>query len=216
MHTTLPMEKKRISKGTERHIVLHSPAEQTHSLYEIEAGATLNLDISSIGTNIDHSVECRVIGEGGISNISWTLHGKERDRMKIGAKNIFDAPNGGGEITIRGVAEDKAQMDVEGFIEITKNGHGTDTYLTEKILMLDHTAKVNVVPGLEIKTNDVKASHSATVTKVSEEDIFYFGSRGIPREEARRMFVEGFLNYYVGGSVPRIANFATASKRAGK
>ena len=63
--------------------------------------------------------------------------------------------------------------------------------------MLDRTAKVDAIPGLEIKTNDVKASHSATVSRVTEEDLFYFGSRGIAEREARRMFVEGFLGELV-------------------
>lgn len=64
--------------------------------------------------------------------------------------------------------------------------------------MLDKTAKVDAIPGLEIKTNDVKASHSATVSRVTEEDLFYFAARGIIEKEARRMFVEGFLGEMVG------------------
>ena len=59
--------------------------------------------------------------------------------------------------------------------------------------MLDDTAKVDAIPGLEIKTNDVKASHSATISKVTPEDLFYFASRGIAEKEARRMYVQGFL-----------------------
>ena len=59
--------------------------------------------------------------------------------------------------------------------------------------MLDPTSKVDAIPALEIKTNDVKASHSATIARVTEEDLFYFGARGIAPAEARRMFVLGFL-----------------------
>ncbi len=59
--------------------------------------------------------------------------------------------------------------------------------------MLDKTANVDAIPGLEIRTNDVKASHSATVSRVTEEDLFYFRSRGIDPVTARHMFVEGFL-----------------------
>lgn len=99
---------------------------------------------------------------------------------------------------VQGVAEQKAHTLFDGMIEITKNGGGTDTYLTESTLMLDATAKVDAIPGLEIKTNDVKASHSATVTKVSEEDLFYFASRGIEEREARKMYVMGFLGALLG------------------
>jgi Fe-S cluster assembly protein SufB/Fe-S cluster assembly protein SufD len=59
--------------------------------------------------------------------------------------------------------------------------------------MLDPTAKVDAIPGLEIKTNDVKASHSATVSRVTSEDLFYFAARGIEETIARQMYIEGFL-----------------------
>jgi Fe-S cluster assembly protein SufD len=63
--------------------------------------------------------------------------------------------------------------------------------------MLDAIAKIDAVPGLEIRTNDVKASHSATVSRVTVEDLFYFQSRGIDPETARQMYVDGFLGSIV-------------------
>ena len=149
--------------------------------------------ITRNSSNITQNIISRITGEGGESNIEWIVHGKGNETYNLSATNIFDAKNGKGEITICGVAEERTHMKIDGMIEITRNGSGTDTYLTEKVLMLDHTARVDAVPGLEIKTNDVKASHSATVTKISEEDIFYFASRGISKESARKMFIDGFL-----------------------
>lgn len=149
------------------------------------------------GKQISHDLVSHVSGNESESTIDWIFYGKDSEKQKLSARNIFDARNGRGEITVHGVAEDHAQSSFEGFIEITKNGGGTDTYLTEKTLMLDPTAKVNAVPGLEIKTNDVKASHSASISKVSDEDLFYFASRGIALDTARRMYVEGFLGALV-------------------
>jgi Fe-S cluster assembly scaffold protein SufB len=94
---------------------------------------------------------------------------------------------------MKGVAEHTAHVFCDGMIEIGLQGGGTDTYLTENVLMLDGTAKVDAIPGLEIKTNDVKASHSATVSKVTPEDLFYFATRGIDETEARQMYIQGFL-----------------------
>jgi Fe-S cluster assembly scaffold protein SufB len=119
------------------------------------------------------------------------VRGKERQELSV--HNVFGAPHGGGEITLKGVAEDAAFATVNGMIEITERGKGTDTYLTEDVLMLDPTAKIDAVPGLEIRTNDVKASHSATVSRVTAEDLFYFRSRGIDAATARDMYVDGFL-----------------------
>ena len=105
---------------------------------------------------------------------------------------------------MKGVAEEKGHVQCDGMIEIGNGGTGTDTYLTQDVLMLDKTAKVDAIPGLEIKTNDVRASHSATVSRVTDENLFYFAARGIIEKEARRMFVEGFL----GEMVERIGDRA--------
>lgn len=173
-------------------------AVQIHQRATLGERATLHLvNVSLGGHQMTHNLVSRVSGEGSTSTIDWIFYGKDHEKQKLSARNIFDAPNGSGEMTVHGVAEGHAQSSFTGFIEITKNGRGTDTYLTEKTLMLDPTAKVNAVPGLEIKTNDVKASHSASISKVSDEDLFYFASRGIALNEARRMYVEGFLGALV-------------------
>lgn len=94
---------------------------------------------------------------------------------------------------MKGVAEQEAFAAVNGMIEIAEGGQGTDTYLTQDVLMLDPVSKIDAIPGLEIRTNDVKASHSATISRVTVEDLFYFQSRGIDEKTARAMYVEGFL-----------------------
>ena len=59
--------------------------------------------------------------------------------------------------------------------------------------MLDPTAVVNAIPSLEIKTNDVKAGHGVSISKLTDEHLFYLMSRGISREKARELVLDGFL-----------------------
>lgn len=142
---------------------------------------------------VDHDLRSEVAGAGAESSVDWMFYAKSDEKYVLSARNIFLGRHGGGEMTMRGVAEDKGHVQCNGMIDIGPQGNQTDTYLTQEVLMLDTTAKVDAIPGLEIKTNDVKASHSATVSRVTDDDLFYFGSRGIQKREARRMFVEGFL-----------------------
>ncbi len=145
------------------------------------------------GKEVAHSLVSRTSGEGAKSTVDWISYARGKEKQHLSAANVFDAPDGRGEITMRSVAEEKANVTTKGMIEITERGKGTNTFLRETTLMLDPTAKVDAIPGLEIRTNDVKASHAATVTRVSPEDLFYFGSRGIDGKEARRMYIDGFL-----------------------
>ena len=59
--------------------------------------------------------------------------------------------------------------------------------------MLDKNAKSDAIPGLEIFTNDVKATHSASVAQIDEEQILYLNTRCLSHTEAERVIVEGFL-----------------------
>jgi Fe-S cluster assembly scaffold protein SufB len=60
-------------------------------------------------------------------------------------------------------------------------------------MLLNPGAHADANPELEIKNNDVQSTHAATVSPIDEEKIFYLMSRGVSREKARRMIVEGFL-----------------------
>ena len=172
----------------------NNTAVTIHQKNTIGANAVLNIhNITLGGASVTHDLVSHIKGEEGRSSIDWIFYGKDNEKQKLSARNIFDAPRGGGEITVHGVAEENAQTTFEGLIEITSNGGGTKTYLTEKTLMLDPTAKVDALPCLEIKTNDVEAGHCASITKVNPEDIFYFASRGITENQARQMYIEGFL-----------------------
>lgn len=149
------------------------------------------------GSAVHGNLVSEVMGESGESTVDWIFLARGHQHYDLCVQNIFHASHGKGEVTIKGVAIDRAHVECHGAIVIGVGGGGTSTHLTQHVLMLDASAKVHAIPALEIKTNDVKASHSATVTKVSEEDIFYMGSRGLGQKEARRMYIEGFLGEVV-------------------
>ncbi len=161
---------------------------------EVGSGGALQWqNVTLGGKNVTHDLVSRCTGDNAKSAVDWMFYAKNNEKQLLAVRNIFDGRDGSGEILMRGVAEEKGHAVAKGMIEIGLKGGGTNTYLTQEVLMLDPSAKVDAVPGLEIKTNDVKASHSATVTRLTPEDLFYFASRGIPKSEARAMYIQGFL-----------------------
>lgn len=157
-------------------------------------GAHLHLLNVSLGSSLTQELRSTVTGNDGVSSVDWLAYAKKTDSQTLDVRNIFDGRNGGGEVTMRAVAEQKASVGVRGMIDIGEHGGGTDTYLTQQVLMLDPTSKIDASPALEIKTNDVKASHSASVSRVTPEDLYYFSARGIDPQEARGLLVRGFLD----------------------
>ena len=82
-----------------------------------------------------------------------------------------------------------------GDVLIRANAKGTDTYETNRNLVLTDGARANAVPNLEIETGQIAgAGHAATVGRFDDDQLFYLRSRGIPEAEATRLIIRGFFN----------------------
>lgn len=115
------------------------------------------------------------------------------DIKKWNIEIIHAAPKTLSKTNIKGVVDGNGQAFVNGIIKVLPKAIGTNAFLEERILLLSPSAKAEAIPNLEIKTDDVKCSHAATVGKIDEEEVFYLQSRGISETQAKEMIVEGFL-----------------------
>ncbi len=103
------------------------------------------------------------------------------------------APHTRANTILKGVARDQARVRFLGRIIIDVDCGDSNSFLTERILLLSDQASAEAVPDLEIKTDDVKCSHAASVSRIPEEQIFYLMSRGLSRSQAEELIVAGFL-----------------------
>ena len=78
-------------------------------------------------------------------------------------------------------------------IKAQKDAQRIDGFQANRNLMLDRTARADSIPGLEIEADDVACTHASTIGKMDEEEVFYLMARGIPRQRAVEMVVEGFF-----------------------
>jgi Fe-S cluster assembly protein SufD len=97
------------------------------------------------------------------------------------------------KVIMKGVYQNSCHGLLNGTIHIMRSAQLSDARLEERVLLLSDAASVNTEPNLEIKADDVKASHAATIAKVSEEELFYLQSRGLTKSHATAMIVNGFL-----------------------
>jgi Fe-S cluster assembly protein SufD len=89
---------------------------------------------------------------------------------------------------------DKAHTVWIGDVFIRAAAEGTDTYELNRNLLLSDGARADSVPNLEIETGDiVGAGHASTTGRFDDEQLFYLMSRGIDRNDARRLVVRGFF-----------------------
>ncbi len=89
---------------------------------------------------------------------------------------------------------DRSRVDYFGQIHIGREARATKSFLTEQSLTLGRATFNRSRPILEIFNNKVKASHSASSSRLSETDLFYLMSRGLKRDEAEQLLEEAFFN----------------------
>ena len=82
-----------------------------------------------------------------------------------------------------------------GDVLIRAEAQGTDTYETNRNLVLTDGARADAIPNLEIETGEIAgAGHAATVGRFDDDQLFYLRSRGIREEDATRLIIRGFFN----------------------
>ena len=97
-------------------------------------------------------------------------------------------------VVVRAIARNGARVNLSGIIKIPEGVSGVDARLELRVLLLDDMSSASVDPQLEIMSDEVKAGHGASVSRIDENQIEYLMSRGIEREDAEEQIVEGWLS----------------------
>ncbi len=165
-----------------------------HHRAEVAKDATLDWAACSVGAKTGKTrMETRLTGEGATGRLTGVYVVDEKRHLDLDTTQEHDAPNAMSDLAFKGVLEDRARSVWRGVIRVAEGAQGTDAYQENRNLLLSAQARADSIPGLEIDTNDVRCTHGATAGPVDPMLRFYLMSRGIPKEEADRMIVEGFL-----------------------
>ncbi len=119
--------------------------------------------------------------------------GRNNSSFSAKIEAIHRAPFTSIKARVRAALTDSASSDIEGIWKVEHKATGADTYFSHHTLLLSDKASVKTAPYLEIRTDEVKAGHAASVGKVDEDALFYLLSRGLSERDARTLLVEGFF-----------------------
>jgi len=107
-----------------------------------------------------------------------------------------DTPGFTSRVLIKAVLFNNAILELIPEITISKGAKATDSYLKIAVLLIGSEAKAEVIPGLEIKENDVKAGHAAVIGRLDQEQMFYLMSRGLSTAQAQEVLINAFILGY--------------------
>jgi Fe-S cluster assembly protein SufD len=106
---------------------------------------------------------------------------------------IRQAPNTKSDLLYKNALRDRSRTIFSGLIVVDPDAQKTDTYQSNRNLMLSDDAEANSLPGLEILANDVRCTHGATTSRIDPEQEFYLQARGIAKAEADELLTFGFF-----------------------
>jgi len=134
-----------------------------------------------------------MLGKGARAEILSIAFANRQQHQDAGGKVIHVAPYTTSSITSKSISKSGGRAGYRGLVKVHKGAHGVKSNVVCDALILDDQSRSDTYPVMEIDEENVSISHEATVSKVSEEQLFYLQSRGIPEDQAMMMIVNGFI-----------------------
>ena len=157
-------------------------------------GATMEWVDGNIGSKVTMKYPAVwMTGEhakGEVLSVAFAGEGQHQD---TGAKMLHLAPNTSSNIVSKSVARGGGRASYRGLVQVNKGAHGSKSSVKCDALLVDSVSRSDTYPYVDIREDDVTMGHEATVSKVSDDQLFYLMSRGLTEDEAMAMVVRGFV-----------------------
>jgi Fe-S cluster assembly protein SufB len=148
----------------------------------------------NIGSNVNMKYPSCILLEpyakGTTISIAFAGKGQEQD---TGAKMIHVAPNTTSTIISKSISRGGGKVNYRGKVDFGSKAKGAKAHVECDTIILDDHSFSDTIPYNKVKNSDVFLEHEATVSKISEDQLFYLMSRGLTEEEATEMIVMGFI-----------------------
>ncbi len=150
---------------------------------------------SIMGTRLTKAFQTLELDQpGSWGRMSGIFFTNGRQHLDMDTEQNHNAADTVSDLLYKGALREKSRVVWQGMIKALPDSQRIDGFQANRNLMLDQTARADSIPGLEIEADDVRCTHASAIGKLDEEEIFYLMSRGIPRETAVEMSVQGFFD----------------------
>src|SRR6478609_1270912 len=159
-----------------------------------EAGATMEWVDGNIGSKVTMKYpSVWLMGEhakGEVLSIAFAGEGQHQD---TGAKMLHLAPHTSSTIISKSVSRGGGRTSYRGLVQVNPGNHHSRSTVKCDALLVDTISRTDTYPYVDVREDDVSMGHEATVSKISEDQLFYLMSRGLTEDEAMAMIVRGFV-----------------------
>ena len=135
---------------------------------------------------------CVLLGDNSVGefySVALTNHKQQAD---TGTKMIHIGKNTRSRIVSKGISAGESSNSYRGLVRMTPTAQGARNHSQCDSLLIGARCTANTFPYIEVRNPSAKVEHEATTSKIGEDQMFYFASRGIGPEEAVSMIINGF------------------------
>jgi Fe-S cluster assembly protein SufB len=149
---------------------------------------------SNLGSGVNMKYpSCILAGErahGELLSLSFAGRGQHQDS---GGKMIHLAPNTTGEIVSKSISKNGGRASYRGLVHILPKAKNCRSSVACDALILDKESRSDTYPLNKIENTSSIIEHEASVYPISQEQLFYLTSRGVPKQQAKSMIIAGFI-----------------------
>src|ERR1700734_787738 len=159
-----------------------------------QEGATMEWIDGNIGSKVTMKYPAvYLMGEharGETLSVAFAGEGQHQD---AGAKMVHCAPNTSSSIISKSVARAGGRTSYRGLVQVQEGAAHSKSTVKCDALLVDTISRSDTYPYVDVREDDVEMGHEATVSKISEDQLFYLMSRGMTEDEAMATIVRGFV-----------------------
>ncbi|GII96637.1 Fe-S cluster assembly protein SufB [Sinosporangium siamense] len=157
-------------------------------------GATMEWIDGNIGSKVTMKYPAVYLmgrhAKGETLSVAFAGEGQHQD---AGAKMVHLAPQTSSTIISKSVARGGGRTSYRGLVQIEEGAEGSASTVKCDALLVDQISRSDTYPYVDVREDDVNMGHEATVSKISDDQLFYLMSRGLNEDEAMAMIVRGFV-----------------------
>lgn len=181
-----------------RYTTIQNWSKNIYNLVTQRAKVAKNGSMEWVDGNIGSAVTmkyptCILAGEGAKGTCITIAVADSHQILDSGAKMIHLAPNTSSQIISKSISRNGGKVNYRGLVRHQKNATNAKSKVECDTLILDDKSTSDTVPTNMMMNNESIIEHEATVSKVSEDQLFYLMSRGLTKEQATEMIVMGFI-----------------------
>ncbi|OGK19523.1 Fe-S cluster assembly protein SufB [Candidatus Roizmanbacteria bacterium RIFCSPHIGHO2_02_FULL_40_13b] len=181
-----------------RYTTVQNWSNNVYNLVTKRAKAEENAVMEWIDCNIGSKVTMKypsvyLMGEGAKGEVLSIAYAGADQHQDAGAKMIHFAPNTSSRIVSKSISKHGGRTSYRGLVQVMPGATNSSVFVSCDALLMDENSRSDTYPTMKIKENQVEVQHEATVEKLGEEKLFYLTSRGISKNDAEGILVNGFI-----------------------